>query len=192
MIRRRLLTCLSVLSLILCVGTVALWVRSYWRDDGLDWPSGNANAAVGTGIYSSGGTVRCQRVALPALMRRGLNFKPQPLQFFSLPHVNVASIGSQPPVTGPSILNVGFLGFGLVADTEGSWSQGPIWLELPDWAVILLMLILPVLWLRNAMRRRLIPGPAHCTACSYDLTGNLSGTCPECGRPISRKSGTAE
>jgi hypothetical protein len=30
MTRRRLLTCLSALSLILCVGTVALWVRSYW------------------------------------------------------------------------------------------------------------------------------------------------------------------
>jgi site-specific recombinase XerC len=30
MIRRHLLTCLSALSLILCVGTVGLWVRSYW------------------------------------------------------------------------------------------------------------------------------------------------------------------
>ena len=30
---RRLLTTISVLSLILCLATVGLWVRSYWRID---------------------------------------------------------------------------------------------------------------------------------------------------------------
>jgi hypothetical protein len=30
----------------------------------------------------------------------------------------------------------------------------------------------------------LYPIPAgHCTACGYDLTGNVSGICPECGKP---------
>ena len=31
--RRRIFTALSVLSLLLCVATLALWVRSYWRYD---------------------------------------------------------------------------------------------------------------------------------------------------------------
>ena len=28
------------------------------------------------------------------------------------------------------------------------------------------------------------PGPKLCRKCSYDLTGNVSGVCPECGSPI--------
>jgi hypothetical protein len=31
-------------------------------------------------------------------------------------------------------------------------------------------------------RRRPLPG--HCQECGYDLTGNVSGVCPECGKPI--------
>lgn len=29
--------------------------------------------------------------------------------------------------------------------------------------------------------RRILPG--HCQKCGYDLTGNVSGICPECGKP---------
>ena len=28
--------------------------------------------------------------------------------------------------------------------------------------------------------------PGHCGQCGYDLTGNVSGRCPECGSPIQR------
>jgi len=28
------------------------------------------------------------------------------------------------------------------------------------------------------------PTPGHCVECDYDLTGNVSGICPECGTPI--------
>ncbi len=31
-------------------------------------------------------------------------------------------------------------------------------------------------------RRRGIP-PGHCQTCGYNLTGNVSGKCPECGKP---------
>lgn len=33
-------------------------------------------------------------------------------------------------------------------------------------------------------RRRLREQRGCCTACSYSLTGNVSGVCPECGQPI--------
>jgi len=33
-----------------------------------------------------------------------------------------------------------------------------------------------------ATRRR----TGHCVNCGYDLTGNVTGTCPECGRPLQR------
>ncbi|MBI3836135.1 MAG: hypothetical protein HY287_17575 [Planctomycetes bacterium] len=29
--------------------------------------------------------------------------------------------------------------------------------------------------------------PGHCNHCDYDLTGNVSGTCPECGTPIAKE-----
>ena len=33
MLRRRLFNLVAAVSLVLCVATVALWVRSYWRSD---------------------------------------------------------------------------------------------------------------------------------------------------------------
>lgn len=36
-------------------------------------------------------------------------------------------------------------------------------------------------WLRPA-KRAFIPG--RCTKCGYNLTGNVSGVCPECGTPV--------
>ena len=33
-------------------------------------------------------------------------------------------------------------------------------------------------------------GPNHCLECGYDLTGNVSGRCPECGRVFKRIDAT--
>ena len=35
--KRRLLNLLTILSLLLCVAAVALWIRSYWAGDELQW-----------------------------------------------------------------------------------------------------------------------------------------------------------
>ena len=32
--------------------------------------------------------------------------------------------------------------------------------------------------------------PGHCQHCGYDLTGNVSGRCPECGTPVSNEKAT--
>lgn len=37
-----------------------------------------------------------------------------------------------------------------------------------------------VCWLAGPKR----PVKGHCSSCGYDLTGNVSGTCPECGTPV--------
>jgi hypothetical protein len=44
-------------------------------------------------------------------------------------------------------------------------------------------------WLSWRLAVRLAPrrsAPGHCGSCAYDLTGNVSGTCPECGRAVER------
>jgi hypothetical protein len=50
---------------------------------------------------------------------------------------------------------------------------------IPIWLLALLVAVPTVrLWRRDRRRR-----PGHCQRCSYDLTGNTSGICPECGAP---------
>lgn len=67
-----------------------------------------------------------------------------------------------------SIFGSGALG------VPGLWA---LW--IPVWLLIVLPAI-PLSWL--LLRRRPIP-PGHCRKCSYDLRGNVSGVCPECGTP---------
>ena len=52
----------------------------------------------------------------------------------------------------------------------------PLWLPL---AVVLLPTLASAFLLRRHARR-----PGHCPACGYDLTGNVTGRCPECGTAL--------
>jgi len=60
---------------------------------------------------------------------------------------------------------------------------------IPDWFLMAMCALAPVgcavMWRRTLKRRP----PGHCRRCNYDLTGNTSGTCPECGTAISTESG---
>ncbi len=66
---------------------------------------------------------------------------------------------------------------------SGAWGG----LQVPLWMVVVASWIpwmfLMVRGVRRWWRRRRLPG-AHCRVCTYDLTGNASGICPECGTPI--------
>ncbi|HUU97923.1 MAG TPA: hypothetical protein VM487_19475 [Phycisphaerae bacterium] len=57
---------------------------------------------------------------------------------------------------------------------------------LPLWIpVVALAIPTTFLWWRD--RRVAI---AHCQSCGYDLTGNVSGVCPECGMRVEREGKT--
>ncbi len=69
-----------------------------------------------------------------------------------------------------------------VGDFGSHWSleltvspDNPFWIP-----VIIAFLIRGGLW----VRRRRLPKPGHCVKCGYDLTGNVSGQCPECGEKV--------
>lgn len=58
------------------------------------------------------------------------------------------------------------------------------WDELPVAAGMVLSSIVLVAWMH---RRNPWPDSSFCSHCSYDLTGNISGVCPECGAPVERR-----
>ena len=57
------------------------------------------------------------------------------------------------------------------------------WVALPFWFPFVVLLI-PTLLLWRRDRRK--PRPGSCRRCDYDLTGNTTGRCPECGTPCPR------
>jgi hypothetical protein len=65
-----------------------------------------------------------------------------------------------------------------------SWTIGPqTGVEVPSWPVVLPAL---VWWSYRHWRARSTRRPGVCHACGYDLAGNKSGRCPECGRAVGR------
>jgi hypothetical protein len=55
-------------------------------------------------------------------------------------------------------------------------------LVVPLWLVLLGFAIVPAVRFGSQLFRRSRDATFQCRYCSYDLTGNVSGVCPECGR----------
>jgi len=75
-----------------------------------------------------------------------------------------------------------YAGQGFIHDSYFTYSWGPAF------AAICATAVLPLLWcgafLSSRMRRRRSPEDGACGNCGYNLTGNVSGVCPECGTAI--------
>jgi hypothetical protein len=69
-------------------------------------------------------------------------------------------------------------------DEPGAWYSDYWEFSIPFWAFVVLFALLFLRWLRQVRRGKLLVLP--CPKCSYSLTGNVSGVCPECGTPIAR------
>jgi hypothetical protein len=68
------------------------------------------------------------------------------------------------------------------AGGRAGWDRHGI--TLPFWALFLLPISLVGLSLWRELGRLLRERRGGCRACGYDLTGNRSGVCPECGTRI--------
>ena len=73
----------------------------------------------------------------------------------------------------------------------GASPLGPSWgivdLSVPIWPLTTVLLAWGVPGFIPAFLRFRKPKSGHCTKCRYDLTGNVSHICPECGTQIDPK-----
>lgn len=64
-------------------------------------------------------------------------------------------------------------------------TMGGTFISFPHWVPVLLCCVPAIADLVVAYRRNRRGQENRCRRCDYDLTGNVSGRCPECGTPIS-------
>jgi hypothetical protein len=172
-IGRWLLHALTVLSLLLCVATVTLWVRSYFGSDLLH----------ARGLHFSWGIIVAHgHVGIATTYLDGRRERPEPFTYTR------ASLGLDPYATT-------FRGAGANNRYDMRWGgfRAAYYRVtiltfrefcLPLWAFCLGSCILPLARLTSWYGRRGMGQQGRCAACSYDLTGNVSGICPECGTAL--------
>lgn len=160
--RRRLVRIARILSLLLCIAATALWVRSYWRCYDIEWSDGSLASSRGILFYEFS-------FLSGAGPQRGMHFHS--LQVFYRP----------PRFSGPNYLYFHFAG---IAFARGG--RHILLFAVPFWAIVTLAASLSLaLKSLSADRRR--SKEQVCHFCGYNLTGNVSGTCPECGTKIPQK-----
>jgi hypothetical protein len=58
---------------------------------------------------------------------------------------------------------------------RGNWA-----LLVPIYGVVVILALYYFRWIKGLRRKEFLLA-GFCPRCEYDLTGNISGTCPECG-----------
>ena len=180
--RRHLFTLASAVSLLLCAATVVLWVRSnstidqvfYARKGSRFWRINSRGGVLSAEITTPSSNDEWLWMSYP--YAPGVHYDAQSLLDASPTTKwwggSIAKGSYDAPYykreTGTVRFLVVVVRYPLLAGLAAPW---------------------PFLWLfivvknrprRNARRRV----GNRCDKCSYNLTGNTSGTCPECGAPI--------
>ncbi|HEY8749198.1 MAG TPA: hypothetical protein VIM11_14545 [Tepidisphaeraceae bacterium] len=158
--RQKCVTFALVLSLLVCAATAVLWVQSYWVRHAISATLPHSLASV----TASRGRIVLSWRADP--QSSGLSFY----------HTT-----ARPPETIRTYGPLGELGF-FYDGRSTSTGASRFSVVFPMWLLLLLAGMMPAYWLVVRPTRRNIAGA--CPACSYNLKGNTSGTCPECGTPI--------
>jgi hypothetical protein len=160
-----LLAAASAISLLLCLGTVGLWVRSDWREDDLylDWQLESFGATSNRGVIALG-----RYHGWSSDTKLGWESR-EPEGYYPVVRHRFGQFGFGPALTNDPQKT------GLIV-------------MIPHWSLLVplsaLLLFRPVLLLRRSRKS----SRSACVECSYDLTGNISGVCPECGTPVPKET----
>jgi len=175
---RRLCNILCGLSLLLCVATSWLWISSYFVLHYVGYSfEDTAHPSISDDYmslhWSGGGMVfECvpamiRSIVTPPGFRWGVSSSKTDIHYPS------------PPTNSPRwLMKVIGIGWGSYLGPYSIRS-----LIFPAWIPVILTAVLPTVWLiRPRGSRR--PPLGFCQNCGYNLTGNVSGICPECGTAI--------
>jgi hypothetical protein len=154
---------LAALSLALFVATVMLWVRSYWTFQIL--------ARYGEQWH-------CYGESVAGVLAIELYANAPERHVIPLPHWKYISHmrRERPPFNVWEQLH----------HFEFSGGAGGWTVAFPHWLPCIIFLGTPALWLRRHRQERRQIADGCCRSCGYNLTGNVSGVCPECGKPIEK------
>ena len=194
--RRKLFNSFAAVSLVLFLATLTLWVRSFSVLENVAYARAGGAAVV---VRSSRGVIYFDRRSHWDYQlgwswgRRLMGKGEQPFRWiYQTPSENVT-----------------VLGLGTIWGTVRTWPgnrypnvptprnlQDPRWetdqyatICVPCWFAAFCFALSPACWLLSqypitaAQKRR----RGLCGRCSYNLTGNTSGVCPECGTSIPTK-----
>ena len=150
--RRYIFNTLTVVSVLLMLATVGLWVRSYFVVDVI-WLSKKI-------IHFQGVPMDRGLSARSAI--GGIHFSDGFYNLFNDPWRSSYK---------PHAIGVHWSQATRTPDTD---------FIIPHWFLTLIFAILPTIWLYKWNKRRKL-GPNACPSCGYDLSGNETGVCPECG-----------
>jgi len=169
-LRRHIFNTLTVVSLLLLLGTVGLWVlcRARGFNMGFDFNTKTVMVFWDVGYYG-------QKFGL-------ITSDDEPTDTW---HGFVYESADPPaPEWIEHYYQHSLWQFGLSFHDQAMGHHAPelraYGLHLPHWFLTLIFAIGPAIWLFKWNKRRKL-GPNACPACGYDLTGNESGECPECG-----------
>jgi hypothetical protein len=189
-VKRKLFTFASLLSLLICVATVALWIRSYYRLDGV---SLRFASHLEIAAKSEQGTVTLILTRYPKT-RFATKFEARTWKY------HFYDLFDSPDSTMDRILTSNmhrslwgyeegrFPGLRAYSSREAADADFAVpdykrWFLMPRlWVVAAVFGILPLAYVPRSWARR--PRDGKCRSCGYDLTGNTSGICPECGMEV--------
>jgi hypothetical protein len=166
---RHVFAILAVLSLLLCLATLALWVRSYWRYEGLYYAPERTWLAA---IESGEGIVGLFKTSEDSDEPPGKGW-----EFRYLTDRNSTTYLAFRKGGGGSSTVLGFgsmsMTFGISVKVRG--------LLAPHWFFAMLFAILPAFQLRAILHLHKRSREGLCPRCGYDLRATPE-RCPECGR----------